>query len=121
MFQLVMQDEARHVSYGLQHLKYLMDNCPEVRPLINTFLDEAERHLTGLFNPDQLESMIVLGGKGTSPACIKRGVEVVGAFQGLQIQEYFHRAERAGLPERKERSPLLELQQRMIAGLMAAS
>ena len=27
MFQLVMQDEARHVSYGLQHLKYLMDNC----------------------------------------------------------------------------------------------
>jgi hypothetical protein len=120
MFQLVMQDEARHVSYGLQHLKYLMDNCPEVRPQINGFLDEAERHLTGLFNPDQLESMIVLGGKGTTPDCIKRGIEVVGAFQGKQIEEYFHRAERAGLPERRERSPLLELQQRMIAGVMAA-
>ena len=120
MFQLVMQDEARHVSYGLQHLKYLMDNCPEVRPQINSFLDEAERHLTGLFNPDQLESMIVLGGKGTSPECIKRGIEVVGAFQGKQIQEYFQRAERAGLPERKDRSPLLALQERMLAAVQAA-
>ncbi len=121
MFQLVMQDEARHVSYGLQHLKYLMDNCPEIRPQINGFLDEAERHLTGLFNPDQLESMIVLGGKGTSPECIRRGIEVVGAFQGKQIEEYFHRAERAGLPERRQRSPLLELQERMIAGIMGAA
>jgi len=29
MFQLVMQDEARHVSYGLQHLKWIIDHCPE--------------------------------------------------------------------------------------------
>ncbi|MFQ5512929.1 MAG: ferritin-like domain-containing protein [Myxococcota bacterium] len=120
MFQLVMQDEARHVSYGLQHLRYLMDCCPEVRPQINTFLDEAEKHLAGLFNPDQLEAMIVLAGKGTSPACIRRGIEVVGAFQGMQILEYFHRAERAGLPERRDRSPLLELQQRMLAAVQAA-
>ena len=43
--------------------------------------------------------------------------QVVGAFQGKQIEEYFHRAERAGLPERRERSPLLALQQRMLAEL----
>jgi hypothetical protein len=121
MFQLVMQDEARHVSYGLQHLKYLMDNAPEYRPQINTFLDEAEKHLSGLFNPDQLESMIVLAGKGTTKECIKRGIEVVGAFQGKQILEYFHRCERAGLPERRERSPLLELQQRMMMAVQAAA
>ena len=29
MFQLVMQDEARHVSYGMQHLKWILDNTPE--------------------------------------------------------------------------------------------
>ena len=62
----------------------------------------------------------MLGGKGTSPDCIRRGIEVVGAFQGKQIEEYFHRAERAGLPERRDRSPLLELQQRMIAGVASA-
>jgi hypothetical protein len=119
MFQLVMQDEARHVSYGLQHLKYLMDNCPEIRPQINTFLDEAEKHLSGLFNPDQLEAMIVLGGKGTTPEKLRRGIEVVGAFQGKQLEEYFHRCERAGLPERRERSPLLELQQMMLAAALS--
>ena len=53
MFQLVMQDEARHVSYGLQHLKYLVDEVPDCRPQINRFLDEAELHLAGLFGPDR--------------------------------------------------------------------
>jgi hypothetical protein len=120
MFQLVMQDEARHVSYGLQHLKYLMDNAPEHRAQINLFLDEAEKLLTGLFNSEQLEAMIVLGGKGTKPENIRRGVEAVGAFQGKQILEYFQRCERAGLPERRDRSPLLELQHQMIAALQAA-
>ena len=121
IFQLVMQDEARHVSYGLQHLKYLMDHAPEHRAQINMFLDEAERLLTGLFNSDQLEAMIVLGGKGTTPDCIRRGVQVVGAFQGKQILEYFQRCERAGLPERRERSPLLELQQQMLAAIQVAA
>lgn len=120
MFQLVMQDEARHVSYGLQHLKYLMDNAPEYRAQINMFLDEAEKLLTGLFNSEQLEAMIILGGKGTRPENIRRGVETVGAFQGKQILEYFQRCDRAGLPERRERSPLLELQQQMIASLQKA-
>jgi len=120
IFQLVMQDEARHVSYGLQHLKYLIDNVPECRPQINAFLDEAEKHLSGLFNPDQLEAMVVLAGKGTTPEAIRRGVEVVAAFQGKQIQEYFHRCERAGLPERSARSPMLELRERMMLAVQAA-
>lgn len=122
MFQLVMQDEARHVSYGLQHLKYLIDNVPEQRSQLNAFLDEAEKHLSGLFNSDQLEAMVVLAGKGTKPDQVRRGLEIVGAFQGKQIEEYFHRCERAGLPERRKRSPLLELQQRMLmARQLAAS
>ncbi len=121
IFQLVMQDEARHVSYGLQHLKYLLDNAPEHRAQINVFLDEAERLLTGLFNADQLEAMIVLGGKGTTPKCIQQGIAVVGAFQGKQIAEYFQRCDRAGLPERRKRSPLQELQQNMITAMQSAA
>ncbi len=52
--------------------------------------------------------------------CIQRGFGVVGAFQGKQIQEYFHRCERAGLPERRKRSPLWELQQQMMLAVQAA-
>jgi len=121
MFQLVMQDEARHVSYGLQHLKYLVDNVPDCRPQVNRFLDEAELHLAGLFNPDQLESMIVLAGKGTDHESVMKGIAMVGAFQERQIEEYLHRAERAGLPERRQRSPLSMLQKSMQAQLESAA
>ncbi len=121
MFQLVMQDEARHVSYGLQHLKYLIDHVPDVRPQVNAFLDEAELHLAGLFNPDQLESMIVLAGKGTGRESVAQGLACVGAFQVRQIEEYLHRCERAGLRERRERSPLVKLQAMMNASVAAAA
>jgi hypothetical protein len=120
MFQLVMQDEARHVSYGLQHLKYLIDHVPDVRPQVNAFLDEAELHLAGLFNPDQLESMIVLAGKGTGRESVQQGLGCVGAFQVRQIEEYLHRCERAGLHERRERSPLVKLQA-MMSGIRPAA
>jgi hypothetical protein len=117
MFQLVMQDEARHVSYGLQHLKYLIDNVPDCRPQVNRFLDEAELHLAGLFNADQLESMIVLAGRGTHRDAVRRGIELVGSCQARQVEEYLHRCERAGLPERRERSVLVQLQKSMQAQL----
>ena len=59
--------------------------------------------------------MIVLGGKGTTPDCIRTGIQTVGAFQGKQIEEYFHRASAPACPSAATRSPLLELQKRMIA------
>jgi hypothetical protein len=121
LFQLVMQDEARHVSYGLQHLKYLIDNVPDCRSQVNRFLDEAELHLAGLFNADQLESMIVLAGKGTDKKCIERGLECMGAFQNKQVEEYLHRCERAGMPERRERSPLSKLRDMMLSARSPAA
>jgi hypothetical protein len=41
LFRLVMQDEARHVGYGMQHLKWVMDNAPDKREIIHRHLDEA--------------------------------------------------------------------------------
>src|ERR1700732_3976859 len=31
IFRLVMQDEARHVGYGMQHFKYVLEHFPEKR------------------------------------------------------------------------------------------
>lgn len=109
MFQLVMQDEARHVSYGLQHLRYVLDTAPERREQIHTSLDEAENFILGTFSPEFLETLVVLAGKGTRPDQLRRGLEIVGVFQQRQIDEYLHRCARAGLPERKERSRFVEL------------
>ncbi|MCL4683146.1 ferritin-like domain-containing protein [Myxococcota bacterium] len=112
MFQLVMQDEARHVSYGMQHLKWILDNAPERREQLHAALDEAENFSLSQFDSALFEAMIVLAGKGTSPAQIQKGIEIVGTLQLKQIEEYFQRLRRAGFEDRIERSkfrPLLAM------------
>jgi hypothetical protein len=104
MFQLVMQDEARHVSYGLQHLRWVIDNTPERKEQMHLALDEAELFSIQQFDASLMEAMIVLAGKGTKPAQIKGGLDIVGDMQVKQIEEYFHRLERAGFGERIPRS-----------------
>lgn len=128
MFQLVMQDEARHVSYGLQHLKWIIDNCPERKEQLHLALDEAENFTLNQFDSALFEAMIVLAGKGTSPAQIKKGIEIVGMLQVKQVEEYFHRLRRAGFEERIDRSKFKEvlaqvalLQQQATAMAAAAS
>ena len=110
MFQLVMQDEARHVSYGLQHLRWIVDEDPARLEELHKALEEAETITIGQFDASLLECMIVLAGKGTKPEQIQKGVEIVGHMQIRQIEEYFQRLKRAGFEERIERSkfrPLL--------------
>jgi len=109
MFQLVMQDEARHVSYGLQHLKWILDNTPERREQLHAALDEAENFSLSQFDSALFEAMIVLAGKGTTPAHIQKGIEIVGTLQVKQVEEYFQRLRRAGFAERIERSKFRDL------------
>jgi hypothetical protein len=109
MFQLVMQDEARHVSYGLQHLKWILDNTPERKEQLHAALDEAENFSLSQFDSALFEAMIVLAGKGTSPNQIKKGIEIVGTLQIKQVEEYFQRLRRAGFAERIEKSKFRDL------------
>jgi len=113
MFQLVMQDEARHVSYGLQHLRWIIDNTPERKEQLHMALDEAENFTLNQFDSALFEAMIVLAGKGTKPEQIKKGVEIVGVLQVKQVEEYFQRLRRAGFEERIERSKFREMMAQM--------
>ncbi|MCP4004841.1 MAG: ferritin-like domain-containing protein [bacterium] len=109
MFQLVMQDEARHVSYGLQHLRWVIDHAPERKEQIHLGLDSGEEFSIQQFDSSLMEAMIVLAGKGTKPEQIKKGIEIVGHLQVSQVQEYFNRLRRAGFAERIPRSKFLPL------------
>jgi hypothetical protein len=109
MFQLVMQDEARHVSYGMQHLKWILDHTPERKEQLHLALEEAENFSLSQFDSSLFEAMIVLAGKGTRPDQIKKGVEIVGLLQVKQVEEYFHRLRRAGFEERVQRSKFNEI------------
>jgi hypothetical protein len=107
MFRLVMQDEARHVGYGMQHLKWVLDHFPEKREVIHKHLDEAENFLFGGgYAMEVTEPFIILAGKGMTKECIQKGIAVTLQFQNQQLEEYFERLARCGMPERRERSKL---------------
>jgi hypothetical protein len=110
IFRLVMQDEARHVTYGMMHLKYFLRENPDRAGEIHRMLDEAETLMIGaLGSPELAEPLVILAGKGTSKDQIARGVELTAQFQLDAVAEYFRRLERAGLTGRPERSRFTRL------------
>jgi hypothetical protein len=123
LFRLVMQDEARHVGYGMQHLKWVLDHFPEKRELIHHHLDEAENFVFGAgYATEVLEPFIILSGKGLKKENIAQGARITLAFQMKQTEEYFERLAKCGLPERRGRSRLwnmFELQKQQITSLPA--
>jgi hypothetical protein len=126
MFRLIMQDEARHVGYGVQHLKWVMRHFPEKREVIHKHLDEAENMVFGGgYALEVTEPFIVLSGKGLKKENIEQGAKITALFQLKQIEEYFERLDKCGLSERRQRSKLhnaLELTRASLqeAGVLAA-
>ena len=107
MFRLVMQDEARHVGYGMQHLRWVLDHFPEKREIIHRHLDEAENFVFGGgYATEVVEPFIILFGKGLKRENLQEGIRITQQFQMKQIDEYFERLDKCGMPERRERSKL---------------
>jgi len=120
MFRLVMQDEARHVGYGMQHLKWVIDHFPEKREMIHAHLDEVENMLFGGgYATEVTESFIILAGKGLKKENIEQGVRVTALFQLKQMEEYFERLDKCGLTERRRMSKLHNALELTKAGLSA--
>ncbi len=102
IFRLVMQDEARHVGYGMQHFKWVLDQFPQKREILHSHLDEAENISFASGTATELtESFIVLAGGGLRQENIAEGVKITTAFQLKQMREHFERLDKCGMPERK--------------------
>jgi hypothetical protein len=112
IFRLVMQDEARHVGYGMQHFKYVLEHFPEKREILHKHLDEAENiSFAGAAATELTESFIILAGGGLKKENIEKGVKVTSQFQLKQMEEHFERLDKCGMPERKnpDRSKLYKM------------
>jgi hypothetical protein len=110
IFRLVMQDEARHVGYGMQHFKYVLENFPEKREVVHAHLDEAENiSFAGAAATELTESFIILAGGGLKRENIEEGIKVTTRFNLKQMEEHFERLEKCGMPERKDRSKLYQM------------
>lgn len=107
IYRRAAQDEARHVAFGVLHLRYMNDVCDaSKREEIHTYLDEGEfRQATGAggANPAGSQALtgealaLLLGGGADK---MDEGVKILTAVRQRQIKEYFQRLKSAGFDDR---------------------
>jgi hypothetical protein len=85
VYRLVMQDEARHVSYGVSRLKY--------------YLAEAN-FMTGIMTrPLYMQSVAIMAADGLED--IDQGYKAYRIVWEKSVREYLDRCEKAGFPRRQ--------------------
>jgi len=96
IFRLCMQDEARHVAYGVKHLKYFLERHPDRTEQIHKILDLGEQAIFTLtLEPQTSEPRAILAGGGIQN--IELGLSRMAFIYGKQVKEYLRRLEVAGL------------------------
>ena len=99
------QDEARHVGYGVSHVRYLLQQDPS---LSEELLEAAEERASFLrassgANPFLQRSLAVLAGGGLEEKQMERGAEIVREFYRKMHETRIHRLMLAGLDENTAR------------------
>ena len=102
IFRRCLQDEARHVAYGVLQLKYYLDHAPDraaAEEEMHRFADIGEPIiLTAFTEPALIEPVAVL--LGGSVDRIDDGMQQMGHLWHMFIDEYLQRCERAGFERR---------------------
>lgn len=97
MFRMAMQDEARHVAYGTMHIRYAVEQDPDVAEEIHEALDHGEAVLTNFgTNQDFGTALAVLLGGGIDDIETK-GFPLQMEMSRKQFTSYLARCERAGI------------------------
>jgi hypothetical protein len=90
IFRLAMQDKARHISYGIAHLKYVLLHRPERRQELERYLDKGETMLCWDDKDTATrEAFALLFGGGKSN--IQEGLQRYDQMRGRQVQQYLDR------------------------------
>lgn len=107
IFRRCLQDEARHVSYGVLEFQWWLEHHPQpavAREQMHRFADVGEKVILSAFTePTLVEPTAILLGGGLDH--IDRGMEGMNKLWSLFIEEYLQRCARAGF-DRRERCTL---------------
>ena len=106
LFRLAMQDKARHIAYGLAHLKYVLLHRPERRQELEHYLDKGEALLVA----DDRDSatreafaILMAGGKDK----IDQGLQLYDEMRRRQVEQYLERLTWATVDRAKQLNPTL--------------
>ncbi|HEX4825842.1 MAG TPA: hypothetical protein VFV19_16190 [Candidatus Polarisedimenticolaceae bacterium] len=98
--QLAAVDEARHVAFGLAHLRRHMSLDPGLRPRLAASVErrhEALRNTDGL-NEEVFDALVLLAAGSWDPADIAKGYDRVTALQRDMDRGRRQRLEKLGFP-----------------------
>ncbi len=102
IFRRCLQDEARHVSYGVMQLKWYLDHHPNREAAVeemHRFADVGEQVILTAFTEAALvEPVAILLAGGLDK--IDHGMEGLAKMWSMFIEEYLQRCARAGLERR---------------------
>jgi hypothetical protein len=105
IFRRCLQDEARHVSYGVLQLKQHLDHAPDRAAAVeqmHRFADVGEMVILTAFTEAALVEPVAILLAG-SLSKIDQGMDGLGHVWTMFMEEYFARCDRAGFA-RRERS-----------------
>ena len=109
IFGHCMEDAARQISYGTQHLKYFLLKHDERRKEVQHFLNKAEAIYAYEEEKDTpfREAQIILLGGGTSPEQLKDGIQKLAYFNRRWVNQYVERLASVGIDRRERLQPAL--------------
>jgi hypothetical protein len=80
--RLAHRDEARHVAFGMEHLRYVLEREPERHTSLAAAVERRSRMLAAIsgLSPYVHDALTVLAGGGISPSHVRAGARHVAAL-----------------------------------------
>ncbi len=105
IFRYCMQDTARQIAYGVQHLKYFLSRHQDRRAEVHSYLNKGEAVFAFEEERDTplREALIILLGGGLAKEQILEGMQELERFKARWVRDYVARLASAGLGERAEK------------------
>jgi len=78
--RLAHRDEARHVAFGMEHMRFVLGSEPERRSSMAAAVERRSQVLASVsgLSPYVHDALVIYSGGGVSPAQIRRGASCVG-------------------------------------------
>jgi hypothetical protein len=106
LFRLAMQDKARHIAYGITHLKYVLLHRIDRRQELERYLDKAEALLVADDKDAATREAFAILMAGSKDN-IADGLRLYEEMRRRQVQQYLERLTWATIDRRDRLNPAL--------------
>ncbi|MEX2158874.1 MAG: hypothetical protein WEB04_05655 [Dehalococcoidia bacterium] len=106
IFRLTMQDKARHIAYGLNHLRYVLLHRPERREEIERYIDKGEALLVADDKDSATREAFAILFAGSKDK-IQDGLKIYDEMRRRQVGQYLDRLTWATVDRKDKLNPTL--------------